>query len=64
MKKEDLLKSLCLYDKRNPDFYSEDKEKTEQEQKKCFCDNCFHGKTALANYALELYYELLDKEQH
>ena len=49
MKYLEILESLCIYDKRNPDW---DEEGTKKEN--CYCDNCFHGKTELAEEILKL----------
>jgi hypothetical protein len=49
--KEEILSSLCVYDKRNPDNVLnlvEDWEKPDY----CFCDNCFAGRTRLAEELL------------
>lgn len=54
MSKEEIYSYLCYYDKRNPDSYLN--EMTDQEiehaQKNCSCDNCFYGRTKLANELL------------
>jgi hypothetical protein len=60
MKLEDILKSLCYYDKRNPD--GADDEAIEDRKlfgplrygKQCNCDNCFYGRTQLAEHILSL----------
>jgi len=49
MKLEDILHKLCYYDKRHPDFEQGDGKKTEN----CFCDNCFYGRTEMAEALLE-----------
>lgn len=41
---------LCYYDKLNPDR-DEDVEKGDGE---CFCDNCFYGRTVLAEKIIEM----------
>jgi len=51
MNKETVLENLCVYDKRNPYFDSEN----EYEKKDtCFCDNCFYGRHVLAEEILKL----------
>jgi hypothetical protein len=66
MEKEEVLSNLCCYDKRNPDCSLDDEEIKEREEKlakeairrkrdeRCFCDNCFYGRTELAEYILKL----------
>lgn len=56
MKKGEILKSLCYYDKRNPDNclgISDGGERVSVDP--CYCDNCFRGKTVLAEGYLRLY---------
>ena len=52
----DLLRALCTYDSRHPDYESlywdEDPKPTPQPN--CFCDNCFYGRTELANEIIRL----------
>lgn len=53
---EAIKEELCCYDKRNPEntvLYEEDF-KTIEQQEDCFCDNCFYGRTRLAEIILEL----------
>ena len=54
MEKDKILKSLCYYDKRNPNNNLEflDIEGIYLE-KDCDCDNCFYDKTELANELLK-----------
>lgn len=52
MTKEEVLESLCYYDKRNPDC-TVDEEEIEIRQKNCSCDNCFYGRTRLAEELLK-----------
>ena len=60
MKKEEILSSLCEYDKRNPDCTFDDEEIQERKERllkkktSCFCDNCFYGRTELAEYILKI----------
>lgn len=65
MLKEKILKSLCYYDKRNPDCCLDEEEleirkQAEKKQREylppkipCYCDNCFHGRTELAEDLLK-----------
>jgi len=46
-----VLENLCYYDKRNPYFI--DIEDNIKEQP-CYCDNCFYGRTQLAEEILKL----------
>lgn len=61
MKKEKILEQLCYYDRRNPDFnikeeYGYSKEEVEAtgnfSKQDCSCDNCFYGRSILANIIL------------
>ena len=63
MNLEEVLKNLCYWDRRNPDFcieeqfgYSEEEvEATGNFAKKdCYCDNCFYGRAKLAEYILKI----------
>lgn len=62
MTTEQILSNLCLYDERNPDglksYMDEDDYKylqaARKNRKDCFCDNCFYGRTVMAEYILEL----------
>ena len=53
-----ILESLCYYDSRNPNNNLENDDVTEEEYKNapgdCICDNCFYGRTKLAQNYLEL----------
>jgi hypothetical protein len=57
MKKEEILSNLCYHDKRNPDYDPGmdhlDKD-VRQENSPCYCDNCFYGRTKLAEEILKL----------
>lgn len=56
MTEHEILENLCYYDKRNP-YYNELTDNSEHEYEKrnpCFCDNCFYGRTKLANEILKL----------
>ena len=60
MTKEEMLllakENLCYYDKRNPDYPADycDEEITVEEKAECFCDNCFYGRTALAECIIQV----------
>lgn len=60
MTDREILSNLCVYDDRNPDgmIHCMDKEDYEEakltRQNKCSCDNCFHGRTEMAEYILKL----------
>jgi hypothetical protein len=51
MTQEEILTNLCCYDSRNPNrlFNEED-----FKPKCCYCDNCFYGRTQLAEYILTI----------
>ena len=57
MTNQDLLAKLCYYDPRNPDFTQDDdndgKIIAAAKSKECYCDNCFSGKTELAEELLK-----------
>ena len=53
MTPEEIHENLCYYDPRYPG--NEDKEEEDLvKPKECFCDNCFYGRTPLAEYIIEL----------
>jgi len=67
MEIEDILLNLCYYDKRNP-YCALDDDDIEYHKtrllkvskklgydKDCSCDNCFYGRTLLANELLKFY---------
>jgi len=60
MTREEILSNLCCYDERNPDcVFDKDEIKLHKEvmqhpNYRCYCDNCFYGRTKLANYIIEL----------
>jgi hypothetical protein len=62
MTQEEILSNLCYYDLRNPDGVINDdyvddhfaSELGEYSQVDCYCDNCFYGRTKLAEYILNL----------
>ena len=66
MKMKDIASRLCNYDIRNPDgvitYLTEDEIKEEglttKAKDNCACDNCFYGRTVLAEYIIKLKSEL------
>lgn len=63
MSEEEIKSNLCYYDRRNPNFHIEeqygyDKEEVEAtgnfSKENCYCDNCFSGRSKLANELLKL----------
>ena len=52
-----ILESLCYYDSRNPDNILQYSDHTEEYytvfKNNCTCDNCFYGRTKLANYIVD-----------
>jgi hypothetical protein len=66
MTTEEILQSLCYYDKRNPDCTTDDEDIEDHEaqllrvskklgyNKTCSCDNCFYGRTRLAGELLKV----------
>jgi hypothetical protein len=65
MTTEEILQSLCYYDKRNPDCTADDEDIEDHKtqllrvskklgyNKTCSCDNCFYGRTKLAEELLK-----------
>jgi hypothetical protein len=65
MKHSEILSNLCYYDKRNPDCTADNEEIEEHKkmleraskkigyEKSCSCDNCFYGRTKLAEELLK-----------
>jgi hypothetical protein len=54
-----ITEDLCDYDKRNP-LYDSENEKSKGD---CYCDNCFYGRTKLAEIIL-LLLEISQNEIH
>lgn len=56
MTQEEILGNLCYYDKRNPYHYWTDPDEDFENHldDRCHCDNCFYGRTQLAEYILTL----------
>ena len=52
-----IYEHLCYYDKRNPDCVL-DPEDSKEGIETCYCDNCFRGKTLLAEHSISLQKEL------
>lgn len=59
MKIDEVLENLCIYDTRNPNHISENGCKDYI----CFCDNCFYGRTELAEEILRVF-DYVKKEFH
>lgn len=56
---EHVLESLCVKDKRNPNYYDVYYDDDEPNlDVKCSCDNCFYGRTRLALEIIKLKDEL------
>lgn len=55
MTKEYILTKLCDYDKRNPENVLDEEYNLVKKKGVCYCDNCFYGRTELAEKLLELY---------
>ena len=51
--------NLCYYDPRNPDGADEEEIKDRGVVAQCSCDNCFYGRTALAEHILGRRFGLL-----
>ncbi len=55
MNQKDILGNLCSYDERNPSYaelFGDDP--PEKRNDDCYCDNCFYGRTELAEEILRL----------
>ncbi len=48
-----VLDNLCYHDSRNPNNYELEEDDKYHTKKKCNCDNCFYGRTRLANLIAE-----------
>ena len=64
---EEISKNLCEYDERNLNKV-QDKECRQRGWQlkkvgKCFCDNCFYGRTELAEELYEYYYDYKQLEK-
>jgi hypothetical protein len=49
---DDIKSNLCYYDSRNPLAFYDDRDEGEDER--CYCDNCFYGRTELAEELIKL----------
>lgn len=60
MNQQEILEELCYYDPRNPDCTKDEddiaeyKERLLKRGKTCSCDNCFYGRTKLAEHILAI----------
>lgn len=55
MEPTEILENLCAYDKRNPDNCLVEEVVEESDRKEpCYCDNCFYGRTELAEEIIKL----------
>jgi hypothetical protein len=60
MTAEEIYSNLCYYDLRNPDCTADDEHIEDHKRgllkknKTCSCDNCFYGRTKLAEYIINL----------
>lgn len=50
----DVNKYLCIYDPRNSSYDYDDNDINTFNINQCFCDNCFYGRTLLANKIIRL----------
>lgn len=53
MNKIEILSNLCYHDVRHPDYNIEMDDPEESSSRYCSCDNCFYGRTKLANFILD-----------
>jgi hypothetical protein len=53
---EEIRSNLCSYDPRNPNYYYDEEWNIGHKEPptKCSCDNCFYGRTKMANYIIQL----------
>ena len=54
---KEVLNNLCYYDIRNPEGFISNMYEGEEIPKPgkiCYCDNCFYGRTKLAEYIVDL----------
>ena len=63
MKLEEIKENLCYYDIRNPEITVDEETAMEiaENSADCHCDNCFSGKTALAEELLK-YYSIVNEK--
>ena len=69
--KQRIKENLCSYDKRSPyydkEFASEEKnchDEFRPQKKDCYCDNCFYGRTWMAERLIELYWNIIKREDN
>jgi hypothetical protein len=63
MTKEEILGKLCYYDSRNPENQIDDDDvPLPKAREGCYCDNCFYGRTKLADELLK-YIEIDERIQ-
>lgn len=60
---EEIKENLCYNDLRNPDATIDEETAKEiaESNVDCYCDNCFRGKTRLAEELLRYYYMVNEK---
>lgn len=60
MKEPEILSNLCHYDPRNPNGTKDEEEIEDHKNRaeECYCDNCFYGRTILAQEILNLQFQL------
>ena len=59
---DEIKENLCYNDLRNPNVDEETAKEIAENNAECYCDNCFRGKTALAEELLKYYYMLKKKQ--
>lgn len=47
MTDKEIRRNLCVHDERNPEYVKYEPKYHRKDP--CFCDNCFYGRTELAN---------------
>lgn len=70
MTRDEVLRSLCDWDRRNPEFevlsmnydLNDPDDQPPQPRTACYCDNCFYGRDEMAVYILELLDQISDLE--
>ena len=55
-----ILERLCYYDIRHPDYEMDDDAPKPMEN--CYCDNCFYGRSKLAEEIVKLY-EIINNDR-
>jgi len=59
---EKIKENLCYYDKRNPDGHYHFNDEEIEKPENCKCENCFYGRTKLAEELLILDAKLTEIE--